>query len=651
MTGEVLTLNGQGYTVVGVAPEGFKGINAIFGPELWVPTMMHGQVLPQQFRTWFDDRRALFFNVAGRLEPGVAVEQAEANIKTIASRLEQEYPEPNAGRSSALMPLAEATIFPGIRDFLLLGGAVLMTVVGLVLLIACSNVANLLLAKATARRKEIAIRISMGAGRKRLIRQLLTESVLLSLLGGLAGLGIAFWGRDFIWSFRPPFLAQNMMDLTMDARVFGFTLIVSLLTGVVFGLVPAFQASKTDVVDTLKEEARTAGRGRRRLSIRNALVVAQVALSIVSLVAAGLFLRSLQGAHQIDPGLETEQLAVLNLNPGQNGYDPPQTEQFFREIVERVGSLPGVRSASLASNLPLFGGFQRSVFIEGQDQDEEKGILVMTNTVDLNYFETTGIPLARGRDFTGADREDSVSVAVINEKMAEQFWPEQDPIGKRFRFYGDESYREVVGVARNSKYVTLGEDPQSCAYVPLRQNVADVMTLYVRSENDPAAALGAAQREVRALDPQIPITFPLTVSEVIDQSLWAPRLGAALLTVLGLLALVLASVGLYGVMAYTVNQRNQEIGIRMAMGARQPDVLKLVLVQGMILVGIGVAAGLAVALAVSRLVSTLLYGISPSDPATFIGVPLVLIAVALLANYLPALRASRVDPLVALRYQ
>jgi predicted permease len=650
--GQVLTLNGQGFTVVGIAPEGFKGVNAIGGPELWVPSMMYDQVLPQQFRPWFDDRRALLFNVAGRLEPGVTIEQAEANVKTIATRLEKEYPEPNNGRNVALLPLAQATIFPGIRSFLVLGGAVLMTVVGLVLLIACSNVANLLLARAAVRRKEIAIRLSMGAARKRLVQQLLTESILMGLAGGAVGLVIAYWGRNFIWSFRPPQLPQNLLDLTLDARVMGFTLLVSLITGVIFGLAPALQASRPDVVDTLKEETRTAGGGRRRVSLRNALVVGQVALSIVSLVAAGLFLRSLASANEIDPGFETEQLALMTLNTGQRGYEQPQAEQFHRQIVERAESLPGVRSVSLASNMPLFGGFQRSVFIEGRETgDEDKGILVLTNAIDLNYFETVGIELLRGRDFTTADREDAVSVAIINEAMAEQFWPNEYALGKRFRFYGDDFYREVVGIAKTSKYITLGEDPQSCAYIPLRQNFVDNIVLYIRSDGDPAPALGAAQREVRAMDPELPVMFPMTVSEVIDQSLWAPRLGAALLTVLGVMALALASVGLYGVMAYAVNQRNQEIGIRMALGARQPDVLGLILKQGMALVGIGVTVGLVAALAVSRLVSSLLYGISATDPTTFIGVSLILVAVAFAASYLPAYRASRVDPLLALRYQ
>lgn len=650
VVGRTLRVNGHPYTVVGIGPAGFKGVNAIGGPELWIPTMMHGQFLPAQLRDFLDERRALFFNVAGRLRPGASMVQAEANLKTIAARLEREYPKPNAGRTVSLMPLTEATIFPGIRAILLKGGILVMTIVGLVLLVACSNVANLLLAKAAARRKEIAIRLSLGAGRGRLVRQLLTESILLGLMGGAVGLLVAHWGRDFIWSFRPPFLPQNVLDLHLDGRVLGFTLGVSLLTGILFGLVPALQASRPDLVGALKEETLRGGRSGRRPSLRNSLVVAQVTLSIVALIAAGLFLRSLGSAKDIDPGFETRELALLAMNPGQQGYDRARAEQFYDRILERVRSLPGARSASLATNLPLFGGFSRSVFVEGQPQEKGNGILVVTNTVDLSYFETAGISLLRGRRFNEMDREGSLRVAIVNETMGQRFWPGEDALGKRFQFFGDDSYREVVGVVRTSNYVTLGEKPQSCAFLPLRQNYSDAVSLYVRTNGDPAPVLGAAQAEVRLLDREMPITNLWTVAEFIDQALWAPKLGAGLLTALGFLALVLASVGLYGVMGYWVARNNREIGIRMAIGARQPDVLNLVLRQGMTLVGIGVGIGLLASLAVSRVISTLLYG-SATDPLTFLGVPLVLAAVALVASYVPAFRASRVDPVVALRYQ
>jgi predicted permease len=649
--GSIVRVNGRPFTVVGVAPEGYKGASVIFGPDLWIPTMMQEELAAAQFRDFVDDRRALFFNVFGRLRPGTSQEQASANVAVIMNALAREYPEPNRGRSATTVPLTEASIFPGGRSAMVLGSAVLVTVVGLVLLIACSNVANLMLAKAVARRKEVAIRLSMGAGRMRLIRQLLTESTLLGLLGGLVGLVVAYLGRNFIWSFRPAFVADNIVEPTLDSRVFLFALGISLATGLLFGLVPALQASRFAVVDALKNESRSFGGERRRVSLRNGLVVVQVALSIVSLVAAGLFLRSSIAAHEIDPGFETRRLGVVIVSPGQGGYDQSRSEQFYDEVLERVGSLPGLRSASWASNLPLFGGFSRSIFPEGQeDQERQGGILVSTNVIDVGFLETFDVALLRGRDFTGGDRKDSVPVAIINEKMAERFWPGEEALGKRFRMYGNDFFQEVVGIVETTKIATLGEDPQACAYLPLEQNFSDLMTLYLRTEGDPTAVMAAAQREIRAMDPLVPLINPMTVGEVIDQSLFAPKLAAGLLGVMGAIALVLASVGLYGVLAFRVAQRSQEIGLRMALGARRSNVLRMVLFGAMELVGIGVAIGLAAAFAVSRAVVSLLYGISATDPVTFLGVTFTLAVVAVAASSVPALRASRVDPLVALRY-
>jgi predicted permease len=448
---------------------------------------------------------------------------------------------------------------------------------------------------------------------------------------------------------RPPFVAQNLVDLTIDTRVLLFTLAVSILTSLVFGLVPAIQSSRQGVVDALKDEARTAGRSRGSLLFRNGLVVAQIALSIVSLVAGGLFLRSLGSAHRIDPGFETEKLAVLTVNPGQAGYDRPQAEEFYDRALRELQDSPEVASVAWATNAPLFGGFQRSVFLEGQPE-EEAGVLVLTNGIDPGYFETLGTPLLSGRDFTLADREDSVRVAIVNEKMAENFWPGASPIGKRFRFYGEDFFHEVVGVARTAKYVTIGENPTPVAFYPRRQNFADAMVLHVRTAGDPARALAASRQVLREIDPRVPAMNTWTITEVIGQSLWAPKLAAVLLATLGALALALASVGLYGVMAYSVSQRNQEIGLRMALGAAQGDVVGMVLKQAMVLVALGTAVGLLLSFAVSNVVATILYG-SARDPLTFVTVPVTLALVALVASLVPALRASRVDPLAALRHQ
>ncbi|MBI1875989.1 MAG: ABC transporter permease [Acidobacteria bacterium] len=650
IVGRTVKLNGLGFTVIGVAPEGFRGVNSLFSPDLWAPLTMYAQLLPPQLRSWYDERRALLLFAAGRLKPGVTLAQAEANLKTIAKALEAEYPKPNLGRGVTLRPLVEATIFPGIRQIFVLGGAILMTVVGLVLLIACSNVANLLMARASARKQEIAVRLALGARRGRLVRQLLTESVLMALIGGILGLGVAAIGRDLIWSMRPPFLAQNLVDLTLDPRVLGFTAGVSLLTGILFGLIPAFQASRADVVSALKEESRSAGPSRRRLSFSNGLVVFQVALSLVALAAAGLFLRSLQSANQISPGFDVEKLAVVNVNPGQAGYSNARSEEFYRLVTERAMGTRGIESVSWTSLIPLAGGLFRTIMPEGHENEKDGGrVLSVADTIAPGYFQTTGIQLLRGRDFTSADREGAAHVAIVNQTMADRFWPNQNAVGKRFKFYTDDFFHEIVGIARTSKYNTIGEDPQIAVYTPLAQNMTDVMALVVRA-GDPPAALGAIQSGIRLIDRNVPLTFPFTMRELVYQSLWPARMAAVLLGILGGLALVLASVGLYGVMAYSVSQRKHEIGVRMALGAGQPTVLRMVLVQALRLVSVGLVLGLIGALAVSRLVVRLLFGVSATDPTTFVGVALVLVIVAAVASYIPAFRASRVDPLKALRY-
>lgn len=651
VVGQTVRLNARPFTVVGVAPEGFMGVTSMFGPDLWIPSMMSKQMMPTR-GDLLQDRGAPAFSGAGRLRPGTTIAQAEASLKNVAHALEQEYPEPNSGRSVALRPLSEATIFPGLRQGMLLGGAVLMTVVGLVLLVACSNVANLLLARAAARRQEIAVRVALGAGRARLVRQLLTESLVLGLAGGSLGLVFGFWGRDLLWSARPATVANNFVELKLDGSVFVFTLVISLLTAVVFGLAPALQASRPELVEALKEAARTAGRTRRRVSAANALVVGQVALSLVALVAAGLFLRAIQRAQQVDLGYDTRTLSVMTIGPGQAGYDQARGEEFYRNVRERAAAVRGVASVSLASNMPLWASVYRRLVLEGEEPKELSGaVMALVNTVDLDYFRTLGIGLVGGRDFTAADRAGAVPVAVVNDAMARKYWPGQDPVGRRFRFDADPSFREVVGVVKTVKAQTLGEAPQPIVYVSLRQAYSDWITLYVRSDGDPAPVLAAVQREIRGLDSQVPIENVSTLEALIDGSLWMPKLAAGLLAAFGLLALGLASVGIYGLMAYSVARRRREIGLRMALGAGCTDVLRLVLRQALTLVAAGLALGVVGSLLVSRAASSLLYGLGLADPASFLGAATALAAVALLASYLPARRASRVYPLVALRYE
>ncbi len=417
----------------------------------------------------------------------------------------------------------------------------------------------------------------------------------------------------------------------------------------IFGIAPALRSSRTPVVEALKEEARTAGRSVSRVSLANSLLVGQVAVSLVLLVTAALFLRSVQREYLITPGFETKNLTVFLLYPGQLGYDRTRTEQFYKDVRDRLATVPGVASVSWAANLPLFSRAQTGVVMEGQEQRKKsEAISSVVNTIDLDYFSTMGIPLLAGREFTQNDREGAAPVAIINDTMAGRYWPNQDPLGKRLQLPGQKEFRQIVGIVKTADYQTLGEAPQSCVYVPLRQNYSESMVLYVRTEHDPSQMIPSVQSEIRNIDPALPIDDIRTGTKVIEQALWGAKMGVGLLGVFGFLALVLASIGLYGIMAYSVNQRRREIGIRMALGAGQASVLRLILRQGMMLVICGVGIGLMLSILLGRALSKFLYGVGASDPASLIGASLVLLTVALLACYLPARRASQVDPIIAL---
>jgi predicted permease len=653
VVGQTIKLNGHAFGVVGIAPRGFKGANAIGTPALWVPMMSHPQLATGFLKEAMDSRRALVFGIVGRLKPGAAPAQAEAKLKTIASQLAREYPDDNGGRSVALLPLAQATINPGFRENMVSAAGLLLTVVGLVLLIACANVANLLLARASVRQREVAVRLSLGASRGRLVRQLLTEGLLLALVAGVLGMLIAYWAQGVLWSQRPPILEADAIDLSPDLRVLGFTLAVSLVTALVFGLAPALTASRPNIVGELKQRGGPAIGGNRPFNLRSLLVAGQVALSLVALVGAGLFVKSLGNAQRIDPGFDHDKLAVLTVDLGAQGYGEEQARDFHRRMLERTAALPGVERATLASGIPLFqGGFLRTVFPEGVDSSDRKnGKLVQLNTVEPGYFETMGIPLKRGRDFTPGDHPDSPRVVVINETMARQFWPEQDAIGKRFKFFGQDWWNEVVGIAKDGKYNFLGENPQPHIYLSLTQTYEPAVSLQLRASSDPASALGMARREVQEMDRTLPITNVFTFREILRQSLWAPRMGASLLVVFGVLSLVLAVIGIYGVMSYSVNQRTRELGLRMALGADQGDVLKLVVRQGVTLAAVGIVIGLGLSFAATRLIGNLLYDVTARDPLIFAGIPALLGLAALVACAQPAWRAARVDPTVALRVE
>jgi predicted permease len=490
--------------------------------------------------------------------------------------------------------------------------------------------------------------VALGANRSRLVRQLLTESVLLGLLGGAAGLLLATWTLALLEGINVPLPVPLGEVAVLEPRVLAYTIGLALLTGLIFGLVPALQASRTDVVGVLKNELVPSGR-YRGLTMRKALVVSQVALSLVALIAAGLFLRSLRQAEAVEPGFETDRVLVMSFNLGREGYTPERGLLFYQEVAERTAGLPAVRSAAVAQNSPFTGGFSRSVFFEHDDTTTRDRVLIQRTAVTPGYFEAMGIPIVRGRDFTRQDRDGSVPVAIINETMADRFFAGPDPIGRRLKFFGDDHFTEIIGVARNSKYNQLIEEPIPFIYEALLQNYAPDASLIVRTGTDAATLVGPVREEVRRIDPSLAVFNAQPLRVQVEGTLAPQRVQVTLLSVFGLLALVLAAVGIYGVTSYAVSQRTREIGVRMALGARRGDVLRLVLGQGLLLVGLGLAIGFGAAWAVSLLAANLLFNVSATDPATFVGTALALGLVALAASYLPALRATRVDPLLALR--
>ncbi len=645
--GRIVQLNKHPFTVIGVAPEGFQGTEVALSLDAWLPMMMHevmksgGSRLKERGEHWLDG--------LARLKPDVTLAQAQAEMRTLAQHLNQEYPDTNDGIDVTLHPLWRspqgATRVLGPVLF------ILMAVAGIVLMIACANVANLLLVRASGRQREIAIRLSLGAGRVRLIRQLLTESLLLALMGGSLAVVMALWTSDALRLFVPRTHFPVSLNVGVDGRVLWFTLLVSLLTGVLFGLVPALQASRPDLVRSLKQESTTTTGGRRKGRLRNILVVSQVSLSLVLLIAAGLFLRSLQRAQTMDPGFNPRNVLLASIDLFPNGYEAEEGRQLFDQIRERVGALPGVQAVSFARHTPLGlgGGSSASFTVEGYAPAEGETPFTFYNMVGPDYFHTMEIPLAHGREFTPQDRSGAAGVLMVNETLAERYWPGEDPIGKRIAFGGDPL--SIIGVARDSKYHNLDDAGVPFVYFPVMQFFRPDMTIHVRTAGDPESFAGAVRHEIAALDPTLPVFAVMPLESSIEAASVQQRIAGSLLGVLGFLALVLAAIGLYGVLSYAAGQRTHEIGIRMALGAQRRDALKLILGQGMMLVIVGLVCGLGISFAVTRLLSSVLYGVSATDPLIFSGVVLLLGLVALGACYIPARRAARVDPLVALRYE
>ncbi len=651
--GQSVLINGQGFTIIGVAPKGFQGTTVIGGPDMWIPMSMHEQILTGFSKSLFSERRFLGFSAVARLKPGVRQAQAKAELQAIASDLEKAFPLANKGRSFTTQPLLDSSVAANQRGQFELAGLMMMGVVGIVLLIACFNIANLLLARAAGRKREISIRVAIGASRGRIITQLLAEAMVLAIAGGSLGLGLALFGRDVMWRFRPPQLPADGMDLSLDWHVLAFTFVVAIGTGLIFGLAPALQSSRPDLVTELKERAGGELRKSGRFGVRDILISLQVSVCLIALVAAGLFLLSLRNAHNMDLGFDTTNLAMLSFDVGALNYDKPRAREFERRVLEAAQNTPGVRDAALSNTIPLFqGGFGRTLFLEGEDTNNgQSGHIGQISAVTPEYLKTMGISLVRGQMFDYAAREESPRVTVINETAARQIWPNEDPIGKRFTFFRDKDFTKVIGVVRDSKYNSIGEQPTPYFYTPLAQNPDAAVTVFFRAHGDSRAALSAVRMQVQEMDRNLPITNVWPIGEVISQSLWASTFGTSLLTVFAAIAMLLCAVGIYGVVGYSVGQRIREFGIRMALGAQPRDVLLMVLKRSTLIMSAGLLFGLILAFVLARFISTFLYGVNINSPLAFLAMALVLAVVGIFASYIPARRAARVDPMVALHYE
>jgi macrolide transport system ATP-binding/permease protein len=648
IVGRQVSVNNTPMTVIGVAPEGFIGSFLGLASSAWMPMMMQSELtggnrLEQRGNGWM--------NALVRLKPGVSRAQAQAEAESIMRQLENEYPDTNGGRRIRLVTTWEAPFGAPTVLAPILG--VLSIVVALVLAIACANVANLLLSKAVGRRREVAIRLSMGASRWRVVRQLLTEALVLSTIAGIAGVVMARWTMNVIMAFVPPVDLPIDLGLRMDQTTLLFALAVSMLTGIVFGLAPAIQASNPETVNALKEQAGRGSEARSGRRLRSSLVVAQVAVCLVLLVGATLFLRSLIAAQQLSPGFDPAGVATVSMDFFPSGYTGDRTVAIERRIVDAVEALPGVTSASFANRLALglSGNSSIGVDVDGYTPQPNEEVVPNYTLVAPRHFETMRIPLREGREFLRSDTKDSPLVVVINETMARRYWPNRKALGGHIRFGRT---AEVIGIAADARYSSLSEPPTPQLYFPLAQNNVSTVSLLVRVSGDPARTLNGIRDAIRTLDPNLPLYNVRTLTEHMQTAVFAQRMAADLLGALGILALLLAAIGLYGVIAYAVSQRTQEMGIRLALGASPGALLAMIVGHGMRLTIVGLVIGLSLALAAFGsigAVRTLLPGISPLDPMTFVAVPLILAVIAALAAWIPARRAGRVDPLTALRYE
>jgi predicted permease len=652
--GRQVKLNGHQATVIGVAPEGFHGLYSIVDMQAFLP--MGLRTLWSDNDDFWKKRESRQLKVLGVLEPGVSRHQAQGSVDLVMQRLAQSYPE-DKDFSARLYPEWLARPEPDPTYQLVIIGVAFMVLAGLVLLLACTNVANIVLVRTAARTREMAVRAALGAARTRLVRQLLTESIVLGLLGGFAGLLLGGWVSAMLSSIHIEALGSRLLfDFSLDWRVFAFALATALITGILVGLVPAWRASRTNLNEVLHEGSRGVLAGTARSWLRPVLVASQVAVSLTLLVTAGLFVRSARNAERAYFGFDPTHVLNATMDIRNIGFKKDQARQFYRDLEDRARSLPGVESVSVAISIPMgYSNEGSPVYLEGKSSDSKEPVPdLLYNSVSLDYFTTMRTPLVRGRTFNTQDTEKSPPVAIINEYMAQRYWPKEDAIGKRFSMKGPAGpFIEVVGIAKQGKYTGLGEDPTAFFYLPQEQDSQLVRTLQLRTAGAPEALVPEVERLIHSMAPGLPLVGLETMEQSLEgvNGMFGFRMGTRFAGALGLLGLILAIVGVYGVISYTAAQRTHEIGVRMALGADRGDILKMVLRQGVILVGIGVVAGIGVTLLLTRGISGLLVGVSPSDPLTFAAMAAFLATVGLLASYIPARRAMNVEPLKALKYE
>jgi predicted permease len=649
--GQVIRLNNHPLTVVGVAPQGFEGTKFGLGMDAWVPTKIWGHL--SGWGDWTEQRGTRRLHAVARLASDVTIERAERVLAAVSARLEREFPETNSQLTFTVLP--ERTLTPDAGNLPNLIGLLAIGASGLVLLVACANVASLLYARGLARRKEFSVRMALGAGRRRLIRQLLTESSLLAVLGGGVGIALSFWTTGFVYFFLPTLPYRFVIDAGPDWRVLGVASLVSVLALFVFGLTPALQASRSDVGLAMKSETAGSGMSARRVRMFDGVVVITVALSFVTLLFSALFSRSLSNVRQLNPGMATADRALAAFDVRLGGMERDSGLVFFDQLQERANVLPGVESAALISRMPLGDSHSSSRFFatDRSYEADDLGTTAWRASVGTNYFSTADIPLLAGRTFGPQDRADMPPVVVVNEALANGVWGEGDVVGRRLAFAatGGGSQFEVVGVIPTGRYYSVNESPRPAIFFPLEQAPVSEATIIVHAQSDvdPLGLMVSVRRVAAQIDPAVPMFDVRTVAAHLTGSVWMFRLGAGVGAGMGLLALALASAGLYGIMAFSVHQRIRELGIRVALGARANHVLMLVLRKGMVLVGIGVVAGTALSLGASGLLTGMLFGVRPTDPLTLCAVALGMFLVAAIATIIPAHAATKTDPVTVLR--